>query len=56
MTKFSLPNLPTWRSVWDLVSGEVRSTLQGHTARVLSVAISPDSKTIVSGSDDSTVR
>ena len=43
-------------SVWDLASGECKSTLEGHTNLVLSVAISPDGKTIVSGSGDNTVR
>ena len=36
--------------MWELASGELKSTLQGHTDPVLSVAISPDGKTIVSGS------
>ena len=49
-------DLPTRRSVWELASGEVKSTLKGHTDIVRSVAISPDGKTIVSGSDDGTVR
>ena len=44
------------RRVWDLASGEVKSTLQGHTECVTSVAISPDGLTIVSGSNDKTVR
>ena len=39
-----------------MASGEVKSTLQGHTGEVNTVAISPDGKTIVSGSDDCTVR
>ena len=42
--------------MWDLASGECKSTLEGHTNLVLSVAISPDGKTIVSGSGDNTVR
>ena len=42
--------------MWDLASGEVKSTLKGHTDTVRSVAISPDGKTIVSGSYDNTVR
>ena len=42
--------------MWDLASGEVKSTLEGHTDDVNTVAISPDGKTIVSGSDDKTVR
>ena len=43
-------------SVWDLALGEVKCTLKGHTNSVCSVAISPDGKTIVSGSSDKTVR
>ena len=60
MTNFcseTLPhNLPTLCSVWDLASGECKSTLEGHTKVLTSVAISPDGKTIVSGSLDNTVR
>ena len=43
-------------SVWDLASGECKSTLSGHTGYVRSVAISPDGQTIVSSSDDNTIR
>ena len=43
-------------SVWDLSSGACKSTLNGHTESVTSVAISPDGKSIVSGSYDSTIR
>ena len=42
--------------VWDLESGECTKTLEGHTHWVSSVAISPDGKTVVSGSYDKTVR
>ena len=42
--------------MWDLTSGDLKSTLQGHTDIVESVAISPDGKTIMSGSRDMTVR
>ncbi len=42
--------------VWDLVSGELKSTLEGHSSDVVSVAISPDGMTIVSGSADMSVR
>ena len=42
---------PTWDSVWDMATGKETSKLE-----VLSMAISPDGKTIVSGSCDNTVR
>ena len=42
--------------MWDLESGECTKTLKGHTNKVRSVAISPDGRTVVSGSEDSTVR
>ena len=39
-----------------MVSGQEKSKLKGHDDVVYSVAISPDGKTIVSGSRDYTVR
>ena len=55
--KLNLPPKPSHTtSVWELASGELKSTLKGHTDLVRSVAISPDGTTIVSGSDDLTVR
>ncbi len=44
------------RSVWDLESGELERTLTRHTDSVLSVAVTPDGRHIVSGSIDKTVR
>ena len=44
------------RSVWDLETGTEKSKLEGHSDDVKCVAISPDGKTIVSGSDDKTIR
>ncbi len=42
------------RSVWDLESGKLKRTLEGHTSRVRSVCVTD--KHIVSGSGDKTVR
>ena len=44
------------RSVWDMASGKEKNKLEGHSAAVSSVAISPDGQTIVSGSVDKTIR
>src|SRR3989338_6791615 len=43
-------------SIWDVVNGECRHTLHGHTNGVHSVVWSPDGKTVVSGSDDGTIK
>ncbi len=45
-------------SVWDLESGELVRTLKTYTVYVKSVAVTPNGRQIVSGSDgnDSTVR
>ncbi len=37
-------------------SGECTNTFKGHTQSVTSVAVSADGQTIVSGSEDNTVR
>ena len=42
--------------VWDLVSGQCLATLEGHSARVWSVAVNPDGTRAVSGSYDNTAR
>ena len=42
--------------VWDAVTGEVLSTLEGHSDYVSSVCMSSDGTKIVSGSGDNTVK
>jgi WD40 repeat protein len=42
--------------IWDVETGLVEATLEGHTAWVKSVSFSPNGKHVVSGSDDCTVR
>ncbi len=42
--------------MWDMATGKETSKLEGHGKAVASVAVSPDGKTIVSGSFDNTIR
>jgi WD40 repeat protein len=42
--------------VWEAASGRLLRSLEGHTDWVQAVALSPDGRTIVSGSWDSTVK
>jgi WD40 repeat protein len=42
--------------VWELESGRLLRSLEGHTGGVNAVAVSPDGRFIVSGSDDRTVK
>jgi WD40 repeat protein len=43
-------------NVWDLAGAKETATLSGHTATVLSVAFSPDGRTLASGAADNTVK
>ena len=56
---FSNPFVPSMIAVddktvkiWDAVTGHVKATLEGHSKGVMSVAISNDGGTIVSGSGE----
>jgi len=42
--------------IWDLISGQERRTLQGHTKDVCAVDITADGKYIVSASWDKTIK
>src|SRR5271166_4091467 len=42
--------------VWDLATGETKTTLQGHTSWVTAMAVTPDGRQVVSGSEDKTLR
>jgi WD40 repeat protein len=42
--------------VWELESGRLLRSLEGHTDGVWAVAVSPDGRFIVSGSSDHTVK
>ncbi len=41
--------------LWDVLSGDLKATLKGHSEEVLTVAFSPDGMTLASGSWDNTV-
>ncbi len=45
-----------WRYLWEAARGDNLATLRGHSRVVVSIALSPDGKTILSGSQDGTVR
>ncbi len=42
--------------IWDTATGKHLHTLEGHLAGVSTIAWSPDSKTLASGSDDKAIR
>jgi WD40 repeat protein len=42
--------------IWDVTSGKQLASLQGHTDKVNALAFSPDGKTVVTVSKDSTIR
>ncbi len=42
--------------LWDTATGRLRTTLNGHTGMVFSLAFSADGRTLASGGADSTVR
>ena len=42
--------------LWDVATGKEQATLKGHTDSCMSVAFSPDGKTLASGSGDKTIK
>ena len=42
--------------MWDLAGNQIGEPFQGHDDWIRTVAVSPDGKQIISGSDDQTIR
>ena len=42
--------------IWDVTTGELVTTLRGHTDQVTAVAFSPDGRRLATGSGDETIR
>ena len=42
--------------LWDLATGTLKQTLEGHSSSVQSVAFSPDGRLLASGSGDQTIK
>ena len=54
---FSLPNAKYFSSVlWDIETGQQVTTFAGHTGDVMSLSLSPDQKTFVSGACDASAK
>ena len=55
-----MARLETWGGtsfkLWDTMTGQHRSTFDGHKGRVMDVAFSADGKLIASGSFETTVK
>ena len=43
-------------TLWDVNTGEETARLEGHSEPVRSIALSPDGKTLISSSEDTTIR
>ena len=55
-TYFTTGNSNGTIPVWNFPSGQLKTTLQGHTEAVNALAASADGKVLASGSDDKTVK
>jgi WD40 repeat protein len=42
--------------LWDVATGKLVRTFEGHSDRVFSIALTPDGRTMLSGSEDNTLK
>ena len=56
LTGFGEPAADATTRIWDTTTGKHINTLEGHLAGISTIAWSPDSKSLASGSDDKSIR
>lgn len=49
-------HLPSCSALWDIETGQQATSFTGHTGDVMSLSLSPDSRTFVSGACDATSK
>lgn len=55
MIKFTLSCF-VFSALWDIETGQQTTTFAGHTGDVMSLSLSPDSKSFVSGACDASAK
>ena len=54
--RFTLSLLFVFSALWDIETGQQTTTFAGHTGDVMSLSLSPDSKSFVSGACDASAK
>lgn len=56
LTRLTPHFFSSWSALWDIETGQQATTFTGHTGDVMSLSLSPDYKTFVSGACDATSK